>query len=151
MYAEMCKPFVLYCSNSGSWRHRERRNGTQGCTWDAVLLPLLGSWNTCPVKRGWGNWVCSSWRRDGFRGTQQQLPVPMGGSVRVQSCALCRDAQRRKDRCLELELSWKVEGAGGRGKGWELHHLIFGGLQTAKAWAAWSELSLGPALNRSLD
>lgn len=137
MCTEVFEPFVLHESSSGSWRHRERRKGTQDCTRNAVLS-LFGSWNIYPVKRGWGSWVCSTWRRDSSRGTQQQLPVPMGRSLRVQSWALGRDAQRRKDRYLEQKLGWKVEGAGGRGKGWRRYITSFLEVyrQLTKSWAA---------------
>jgi len=28
-----------------------------------------GDWNISPMRRGWGSWACSAWRREGWEGT----------------------------------------------------------------------------------
>lgn len=44
---------------------------------------MVRNWST--MRRGWRSYTCWAWRRDGFRGTQQQSPVPTWD---LQSC--CR-------------------------------------------------------------
>ena len=39
---------------------RESSGGLQG--W-------WGDWNVSPMRRGWGSWACSAWRREGCEGT----------------------------------------------------------------------------------
>lgn len=81
------KKTLVKLSNSG----RSHQNG--------------GAWSTCPVRRGWGTWVCSACRRDGFGGSYQQLPSaaaePVGRSVSTQSQA--------------LYICWTAEGQGATG------------------------------------
>ena len=33
---------------------------------------MVGSWRSCPVRRGWGSWDCSAWSKVGLMGTEQQ-------------------------------------------------------------------------------
>lgn len=50
------------------WLHAQRQGCCQG-TQDGR------PWSTCPVRRGWGSWADSVWRRDGF-GTSNRPLVP---------------------------------------------------------------------------
>lgn len=38
-------------------------------------------WSTCPARTGWGNWACSTWKRDGFKGGTNSSPRGDWGGV----------------------------------------------------------------------
>jgi len=33
---------------------------------DLALQGWGGDWNISPMRRGWGSWACSAWRREGW-------------------------------------------------------------------------------------
>ena len=82
--------FSFGSSNTGkTWTNwRDLTEGPQGS----------GGWSICPLRRGWGRWDGSAWRRGSFRGTSS-APSTYKGWLRSWSCApyggVWQDSERK--------------------------------------------------------
>lgn len=83
-----------------------------------------GSWNTCPVRRCWGRWACSAWRRGSFWG---DLAIHTRRLSRRQSQALHSGAWWvRQER---TERTWKESFRQGI-------RTVFVAIRTVKQWSS---------------
>lgn len=67
---------------------KTRKMRINWCEFETGSPGWSGHWSTCPVRRGWQSSVCSSWRRDDFRGLNSNLPIPTTKLLRKKSQAL---------------------------------------------------------------
>ena len=79
-----------------------------------------GDWSICPVRKAWGSWACSAWRREGCEGT---FEMPLN---------ICRVGVRRTG---PDSFQWcPVTGQGATGTNWSRGSSSWTGGRTSSLW-----------------
>ena len=99
---------------SPSWEQRLAQRKRLG------LLGWWGDWSISPMRKGWGSWACSAWRREGWGGT---LEMPLN---------ICRVGVRRME---PDSFQWcPVTGQGAMGTNWSTGSSVWTWGRTSSLW-----------------
>lgn len=104
--AALVTPHLEYGIWFGDLQYNSAINKLEQVQWR--FTAMIGVWNTCCVRRGWGWWTCSAWRSVGFRERNGNPPLSLTMLQRTQSstsqhCGKMRDIRHKLDQVLHLD------------------------------------------------